>query len=105
MAPTRNIAQEQPLSVFTKTRDQFAFPKDYHLLITTPSQICSWDSTGIRTVFTSNKNSIAAATEAQDESGIIAVADKHVVVLHDTKRGREKSWGLEASGDQVRHAR
>lgn len=103
MAPTRDIAQEQPLPISTGSRDQFVFPKDRHLLITTPSQICSWDSTGIRTVFTSNKNSIAAATEALDESGIIAVADKHVVVLHDTKRGREKSWGLEASDDQVRH--
>jgi hypothetical protein len=30
---------------------------------------------------------------------VLAVADEHVVVLHDCKRGREESWGL--SGNEV----
>lgn len=41
--------------------------------------------------------------EAKDGSGVLAIADKQVVVLHDTKRGQEKSWGLAAEQDEVRH--
>lgn len=81
----------------------FAFPTNKHLLITTPSRIVSWDTSGIHELFTSSKSGIAAATESKDGSGILAVADKHVVVLHDTQRGKEKSWGLSAPEDEVRH--
>lgn len=101
-------------SVFSKTRPStiqplavpqpdFAFPASKHLLITTPSRIASWDASGIHELFTSSKSSIAAATESKDGSGILAVADKHVVLLHDTQHGRGKSWGLSAPEDQVRH--
>lgn len=44
-----------------------------------------------------------AAREAKDGSGILAVASKDVVVLHDTKRGKEQSWGLSAPQEEVRH--
>jgi WD40 repeat protein len=81
----------------------FAFPTNKHLLITTPSRILSWDASGIREIFKSSKSGIAAATESKDGSGILAVADKHVVVLHDTQHGKEKSWGLSAPEDEVRH--
>ena len=88
----------------SETAQGFQFPTTNHLLITTPSQICSWDSaTGVNTVFTSSHAGIVAAREAKDNSGILAVADKHVVVLHNTERGQEKSWGLHADEDEVRH--
>lgn len=103
MAPARNASQDQPLQISRNSRDQFVFPKNSHLLITTPSQIYSWDSTGIHTVFRSTKNGIVTASETQDGSGTLAVANKHVVILHDTKRGHEKSWGLDANEDEVRH--
>ena len=101
-------------SVYSKTRPStiqpfhvpqpdFTFPTNKHLLITTPSRILSWDASGIHELFKSNKSGIAAATESKDGSGILAVADKHVVILHDTQRGREKSWGLSAPEDEVRH--
>jgi WD40 repeat protein len=101
-------------SVYSKTRPptiqpfpvpqpDFAFPSNKHLLITTPSRIVSWDATGIHELFKSGKSGIAAATESKDGSGILAVADKHVVVLHDTQRGKEKSWGLSGPEDEVRH--
>jgi len=101
-------------SVFSKTRPPtvqpfpvpqsgFTFPSNKHLLITTPSRILSWDVSGIHELFKSSKSGIAAATESKDGSGILAVADKHVVVLHDTQRGKEKSWGLSAPEDEVRH--
>lgn len=81
----------------------FSSPAGQHLLITTPSRILTWDSLGIHTLFKSGKSGIAAATESKDGSGILAIADKHVVVLHDTKHGKEKSWGLSAAQDEVRH--
>jgi hypothetical protein len=101
-------------SVYSKTRPPtiqpfpvpqpgFAFPNNKHLLITTPSRILSWDASGIHELFKSSKSGIAAATESKDGSGILAVADKHVVILHDTQRGKEKSWGLSAPEDEVRH--
>lgn len=103
MSPARHISKEQPVAVSIKSPNRFTFPNNSHLLITTPSQISAWDSSGIHTIFQSRKNGIVAAREAQDGSGILAVADKHVVVLHDTNRGQEQSWGLEASEDEVRH--
>ena len=101
-------------SVYSKTRPptiqpfpvpqpDFTFPTNKHLLITTPSRILSWDASGIHEIFKSSKSGIAAATESKDGSGILAVADKHVVVLHDTQHGKEKSWGLSAPEDEVRH--
>jgi WD40 repeat protein len=86
-----------------QSKDQSRFPINAHLLITTSGNVFSWDITGIHSVFKSSNNGIVAAREAKDGSGILAIADKHVVVLHDTKRGQERSWGLEADHDEVRH--
>lgn len=101
MSATRRVSKEQPEAVATPT--EFTFPSNNHLLITCPSRILSWDSSGVNTIFRSSKAGIAAAREAQDGSGMLAIADKHIVVLHDTKRGQERSWGLQAERDEVRH--
>lgn len=102
MPPTRHISKQQPSPKPFKKK-AFTFPGDSHLLVTTPSHVYAWDSVGVHTIFSSSKSSIVAAKEAKDGSGVLAVADKHVVVLHDTKRGQEKSWGLNADDDEVRH--
>lgn len=82
----------------------FHFPPNNHLLITTPRHIFAWDESGVRSIFHSTKAGIVAAREAKDGSGVLAVAGRHVVVLHDTKRGgKEESWGLSAPQDEVRH--
>lgn len=44
-----------------------------------------------------------AVKESKDGSGVLAVASRDVVVLHDTKRGKEQSWGLDAPQEEVRH--
>jgi WD40 repeat protein len=103
MPSTRQISKEQPSPRLLKQQTRFEFPSDSHLLVTTASHIYSWDATGVHTIFKSSKNSIVAAREAKDGSGVLAVADKRVVVLHDTKRGQQRSWGLEANDDEVRH--
>ena len=100
MSAARRISTEQPI---LKKSTTFNFPANSHLLVTCPSTICSWDSSGINPIFRSSKGGIVAAREAKDGSGVLAVADGHVVVLHDTKRGQERSWGLGAEQDEVRH--
>ncbi|KAK5135120.1 hypothetical protein LTR08_005645 [Meristemomyces frigidus] len=76
----------------------------HHLLVTTPSCIIAWDAAaGLQPIFTSSKRGIVAAKVANDGSGMLAVAGQHVVVLHDTKRGQEHSWGLRAEDDEVRY--
>lgn len=101
MSAARREFKAQPVQATTS--EEFNFPVDSHLLIICPSKILSWGATGINTIFRSSKGGIATAREAKDGSGVIAIADKQVVVLHDTKRGQEKSWGLQAEQDEVRH--
>lgn len=103
MPPTRHVSKQQSSPPLLKDQNQFKFPTNNHLLVTTASHIYARDSTGIHTIFRSSKNSIVAAREAKDDSGVLAVAAKHVVVLHDTRRGQERSWGLNADEDEVRH--
>ena len=73
-------------------------------MITTSGAIYSWDQAGLHRVFTSSKRAIFAAKEAKDGTQILAIADRHTVVLHDCRRNREESWGLEGddSADHVR---
>ena len=87
-------AASRPLS-----QPAFELPTNSHLIITTSGGIFSWDQDGVKKLFSSSKKGILAAREAKDGSQVLAVADEHVVVLHDCKRGREESWGL--SGNEV----
>jgi len=96
--PRSSISQPAPIP-----QSRFVFPAKQHLIVTTPSRILSWDASGLQQIFASSKSGIAAATESKDDTGILAIADGHTVVLHDTKRGKEKSWGLSAREDEVRH--
>lgn len=83
------------------SQSTFKLPINSHLIITTSGGIFSWDRDGVKKLFSSSKKGILAAREARDGSQVLAVADEHVVVLHDCKRGREESWGL--SGSEVYH--
>ena len=103
MLSTRHISKEQPSPKILKQQTRSQVPSESHLLVTTASHIYSWDTAGVHPIFKSSKSSIVAAREAKDGSGVLAVADKRVVILHDTNRGQERSWGLEADDDEVRH--
>ena len=103
MPSTRHVSREKPSPILITSQSTFEFPGDTHLLVTTPSQISALDTNGVHAVFRSSKGGIVATREAQDGFGILSVADRHVEVLHDTRRGQEKSWGLEAGEDEVRH--
>lgn len=104
MPPTRKSHTAQhhfPAS--SRSRNLYDFPDDHHLLIITPSLILAWDRAGLHPIFRSSSSGIVAAREARNGSNVLAVADQRVVVLHDTTRGQERSWGLHADDDQVRH--
>ncbi|KAI7070115.1 hypothetical protein KC352_g42643, partial [Hortaea werneckii] len=104
MPSTRHVAKEQASPAPPEAQRAFDFPSNNHLLITTPSSVQAWDAAGLHTIFNSSRGGIVAARAAKDGSGVLAVADKHVVVLHDTKRGQEQSWGLNADEEEeVRH--
>lgn len=86
----------------TTGRPIFSFPTTHHLLITTPGAIYAWDHKSLNRLFSSSKRGILAAKESRDGSQLLAIADRHVVVLHDCKHDRENSYGLEASESSVR---
>ena len=98
MPPTRNVQNEtQSVALRVQNRADFKFPGNSHLLITTRKRILAWDAAGIHTVFQSRKGGIVAAREARDGSGMLAVAGPNVIVMHDTKRKQQRSWGLNAN--------
>jgi hypothetical protein len=74
--------------------DASLFPASKHLVVTTSKKVFAWSNSGIAELFSSGSEGIVAAKNSKDGSGILAVADAQVVVLHDTKKGMEKSYRL-----------
>ncbi|KAF1990456.1 hypothetical protein K402DRAFT_325034, partial [Aulographum hederae CBS 113979] len=80
----------------------FTFPPDHHLIITTESRILSWSANGIYDVFKSGSRGICAAKEARDGSGVLAIADSQVVVLHDVREKEGGTYRLKGTDGPVR---
>ncbi|KAF2084426.1 WD40 repeat-like protein [Saccharata proteae CBS 121410] len=80
----------------------FAFPNTHHLVITTQERVLSWGGDGLTSAFASGSGGILAAKEARDGSGLLAVADSQVVVLHDVNHGMERSYRLKGTDGQIR---
>ncbi|KAI9846227.1 MAG: hypothetical protein M1830_007464, partial [Pleopsidium flavum] len=97
-APLNIQLQKTPLlPVETSDFDPSIFPKSHHLIITTTKSVYCWSSNGITELFRSGSEGIVAAKRAGDGSGLLAVADSQVVILHDVKRGMNKSYRLKGS--------
>jgi hypothetical protein len=89
------MSKEQPKLLHAEAGDiRLAFPPSDHLIITTRSNVYSWSSSGLTDLFRSGSGGIVAAEKAADGSGMLAVADSQVVVLHDVRRAMEKSYRL-----------
>lgn len=95
MPPIRVAQHARPAPV--EPHHAFAFPKDHHLVITTETNVWSWDHRGLTNAFSSASAGILAAKEAKDGSGLLAVADDQVVVLHDANRGMNRSYRLKGT--------
>ncbi|KAL1619515.1 hypothetical protein SLS56_010059 [Neofusicoccum ribis] len=100
MPPIRVAQHARPAPV--EPQAAFAFPKDHHLVVTTETHVWSWDHRGLTNAFGSGSGGILAAKEAKDGSGLLAVADDQVVVLHDATRGKDRSYRLKGTDGQVR---
>jgi len=87
---------------YKQQNTDFVIPVNHYLQITTARGIFTWDSQGVRKIFSSSKKGILAAKASKDGSQVLAVADSNVVVLHDCRLDREDSWGLNAEDGHVR---
>ncbi len=75
----------------------FDFPKSHHLIVTTAKGVFAWDNHGVKEIFRSGSEGIVAAKKANNGSGLLAVADSQVVVLHDINKGMQRSYRLRGS--------
>ena len=73
------------------------FPRSHHLIITTAKGVFAWGSHGVKEIFRSGSEGIVAAKKAIDGSGLLAIADSQVVVLHDVNKGMQRSYRLKGS--------
>ena len=104
---TRLDHEEVPISARTprhklSTKPPSVIPPEQYLLVTTAAGLYTWDGFDVRKIFNSSKKGILTAKASKDGKQVLAVADSNVVVLHDCKRGREQSWGLNGQDGQVR---
>jgi hypothetical protein len=89
------MSKEPPKLLHAEAGDtRLTFPPSHHLIVTTRRNVCSWNARGLTDIFHSGSEGIVAAKKATDGSGMLAVADSQVVVLHDVGRGMEKSYRL-----------
>lgn len=70
---------------------------EHHLIIVTESQVQSWDNLGIHSIFSSGSRGILAAKELNDGHGTLALADRHLVLLHDVTKGMQRSYKLKGA--------
>ncbi len=79
------------------TRQNLKFPEKYHLNVTTEKRVHAWYSSGVREAFASRDGGIVTTREAKDGSGILAIADSQIVLLHDAKGHTNKRYKLKGS--------
>lgn len=77
--------------------DRLDLPACRHLIVTTTRGVFTWGSHGVKEIFHSGSGGIVAARKARNGSSLLAVADSQVVILHDTRKGMQKSYKLRGS--------
>lgn len=79
------------------SQDAVVVRPNRHLIVTTTRGVFTWGNNGVNEIFRSGSGGIVAARRAKNGSSLLAVADSHVVVLHDTRKGMQKSYKLRGS--------
>jgi hypothetical protein len=69
-------------------------PADLKLFIATPSAIHTYDQSSRKPIFECATGGIVNARAAKDNSSLLAVADSHLVLLHDPTRGTDRKYRL-----------
>lgn len=75
----------------------FKFLSTHHLVITTAQGVYTCGSHGITEVFRSGSKGIVAAKRASSGSAILAVADDHLLILHDVRKGMQSTYRLRSA--------
>lgn len=81
----------------------FSFPDSHQLIVTTPRSVFVWSKDGILPVFQTTTNGIVAARKTAEGGEVLAVADSQVVLLHDMKKGNERTYKLKGSDVRAGH--
>ena len=89
--------RRKSLSWDGSSQASFTFPRFHHLIVTTAKGVFTWGSHGVKEIFRSGSEGIVAAKKASNISGLLAVADSQVVVLHDVNKGMQRSYRLKGS--------
>ena len=106
--PSRGAVEQKPLIpprrrslIYMRNPSKieaFNFPDSHQLIITTSSGVFVWSRDGVLPVFESKTGGIVAARAiGQGRRELLAVADSQVVLLHDMRKGYDKSYELKGS--------
>lgn len=71
-------------------------PGDLNLFIATADAIHAHSRTARKLLFECATDGIVNARPANDNSGLLAVADSQVVILHDAARGTDREYRLKS---------
>ena len=77
--------------------ERSGFPTHHQLIVTTKRTVSLWQGPKAIELFHSGSGGIVAAKRLEEDSNMIAVADSQVVVLHDVRRKKQKSYRLKGS--------
>ncbi len=97
IVPTRQVSSGATEEPGFRGWGVFSFPPSNGLIITTRKGVYIWDIYGITEIFRSGSEGIVAAKKIATGSGMLAVADSQVVVLHDISGGMQRSYRLKGS--------
>ncbi|KAF1949947.1 hypothetical protein CC80DRAFT_554848 [Byssothecium circinans] len=71
-------------------------PADTSLLVATPGAIHSYSRSSQKPLFECATDGIVNARAARDNSSLLAIADSHLVILHDSERRRDRKYRLKS---------
>ena len=96
-AISQSLQNNTARSADTTHSKSVKFPAGYQLLATTSRGVYAWDMSGVSELFNSGSAGIVASKKVAGDNGTLAVADDQVVLLHDVKKGMQKSYRLKGS--------
>ena len=70
------------------------FPSSNHLVVSTTKGVYTWTHEGVDELFRSESGGIAAAKRIFDGGNLLAIADSHIIILHNIETGVPERHGL-----------
>lgn len=96
-ATSQSLQQNTTHTADTTRPKSAKFPTGYQLIATSSRGVYAWDMSGVSELFNSGSAGIVASKKVAGDKGTLAVADSQVVILHDVKKGMQKSYRLKGS--------